>query len=177
MYAQTKTASTPTDQSSVANKENLVRFRLEGAAVQSISEMNRIAGDPANAGRTFHVTKEVFDHFSQKLHLLPGPPDVIPRINSLLGIDLSEDERCGMTGVCVCPHCAYELSFADHVESVVRMGLHSTEDLARLFTGDKYFLTVATEKGREMLCPKCDTKSFFPRFCYVSKMYAYAEVD
>lgn len=177
MYTQTRTTSTPTHQSAETNTENLVRLRLEGNTVQSISEMNRIVNDPVNAGRTFQVTKEVFKHFSQKLHLLPGPPDVISRINGLLGIDLSKDERCGMTGVCVCPHCAHEFSFADHVESVVRMGLHSTEDLKRLFTSDKYFLTVATEKGREMLCPKCDTKSFFPRFCYVTRTYAYAEAD
>jgi hypothetical protein len=177
MYAQANPTTTPATQTTGSNKENLVRLRLGGDAVQSISEMNRIANDPTNAGRTFHVTKEVFEYFSQKLHLLPGPPDVIPRINRLLGINLSEDERCGMTGVCVCPHCAHEFSFADHVESVVRMGLHSTEDLKRLFTGDKFYLTIATEKGREMLCPKCDTKSFFPRFCYRTSTYAYAEAD
>jgi hypothetical protein len=119
----------------------------------------------------------VFDHFSNKLKLLPRPDDDIPRINQMLGIDLPQDSRCGMTGVCVCQHCGHNFSFADHVQSVIRMGLHKAEDLARLFTGDLYSLTVATKKGREMLCPKCDKMSLFPRFCYATSQYAYAVRD
>ncbi len=165
-------------QSRAGGQETMVRrFRFDGDIIKSIEDMYRIVTESTNAGRTFHVTKEVFDHFHQKLHLVPNPPDDISRINHLLGTDFPSDTEMGMTGVCICPKCEHRFSFADHVESVLRMGLHTAEDMKQLLSGDQYFLTVATKQGREMLCPKCDTKSFYPRFCYKGNGYAYAEPD
>lgn len=177
MSAQKESILTPAAESGVPEQQTTVhRFRFDRDPIDSIDDMYRIVKEPGNAGRTFQVTKEVFQHFDQKLHLLPNPPDDISRINRMLGTSFPCDTRMGMTGVCICPECGHNFSFADHVESVLRMGLHTAEDMKRLFTGDQYFLTVATQQGREMLCPKCDTKSLHPRFCYSTNGYAYGEL-
>jgi hypothetical protein len=94
-----------------------------------------------------------------------------------LGVTVNENDPIGMTGICVCQHCGHNFSFTDHVESAWSLGVHTIDDLKWIFTGDKYFLTVVTEKQRQLLCPDCGTKSLFPRFCYVGNNYAYAEGD
>lgn len=154
-----------------------VHIRFESAVIQRVNHLNQIASDPANAGRTFQVTKEVFDHFFEQIQFLPRHPEDIFRINDLLGLSLSEDEPCGMTRVCSCQHCGHEFSFADHVEASMRMGLHTAADLRKLFDGDKYFLTIDTDKKREVLCLSCGEKSWVLHCCYGSKTYAYAGGD
>jgi hypothetical protein len=154
-----------------------VHIRFESAVIQSVDHLNQIAADPVNAGRTFQVTKEVFEHFIQKLRFLPKPEGDIQRINRLLGIALAENESCGMTRTCICQRCGHEFSFADHVESALHMGLHTAEDLKQLFVGSKYFLTIDTDKQRDVLCIKCGEKSLLPHCCYGSKTYGYAEAD
>lgn len=151
-----------------------ISLRFDTECIDSIEVMDRIIADPANGGKTYQVTQDVFTHFSERLRILPSPPDDIPRINRMLGTDFPADSRMGLTNECICPSCGHGFSFADHIESVVRMGLHTATDLKRLLTGNRYFLTVATDRGREMLCPKCDTKSLFPRVCYATTLYAYA---
>lgn len=179
MYKESESASTAVATAPEPKEERRIRFRFDSASIESIEQMYQLVKDPVNAGRTFRVTKEVFDHFDQKVipRLLPNPPGDIARINRLLGINLPDTELVGCTGSCECIHCGHKFSIADHVESVLRMGLHSAEDLKQLFTGSGHFLTVITSKGREMLCPKCDTKSAFPRFCYSTRQYTYAEGD
>jgi hypothetical protein len=150
------------------------RFRFDAPPIDSIVQMEEIARDPEKKGKTFHVTKEVFEHFRQRLHLLPGPPDDISRINRLLGTNFPENETMGMTGFQICPHCGHKLSFADHIEAVLRMGLHTPEDIRQLFLGHQYFLTVATHEKRAMMCPNCTIVSDISRDCYSTQTYAYA---
>jgi len=82
-----------------------------------------------------------------------------------------------MTRTCVCQQCGHEFSFADHIESAMRMGLHTADDLRRLFVGDKYFLTVDTDKQREVLCLNCEERTQVPHCCYGTRTYGYAEAE
>jgi hypothetical protein len=178
MHTQLESASASVAESLEATNESTVRVRFDSESIQSVERMKQIVADPANAGRTFQITKEVYDHFSQKLHILPNPPNDIQRINRLLGLALDENEPCGVTGTCVCLHCGHEFSFAYHIEAALRMGLHTADDLKRLFVaGDKHFLAVVKDVQREMLCVKCGVTSVFPRFCYTTRTYTCAEGD
>ena len=161
-------------ESRTSDKSKVVRFQFDAKPIDSIERMEAIAADVANGGKSFQVTKEVFDHFRNKLDIRPTSPEGIARINALIGSDFAPDVVMGMSETCACPSCGYELSFADHIESVLRMGLHSPEDLRWLLTNGLFFLTVATKQGREMICPNCDTKAVFPRRCYGTANYAYA---
>ncbi|HEU0174388.1 MAG TPA: hypothetical protein VFV58_09000 [Blastocatellia bacterium] len=178
MRTQLEYASTSVVESLESKNESTVRARFDSDCIQSVERMKQIVADAVNVGRTFQVTKEVYDHFSQKLHVLPKPPDDIQRINRLLGLALDENDPCGVTGTNVCPHCGHEVSFADHIEAALRMGLHTVDGLKRLFVaGDKYVLTVVADVHREMLCVKCGVTSAFPRFCYRTSTYCCAEAD
>lgn len=178
MHTQLESTSTSAAESLEAKKETTIRVRFDSDCIQSVDGMEQIVADPANAGRTFQITKEVYDHFRQKLHILPNSPNDIQRINRLLGLALNEDEPCGVTGTSVCPHCGHGFSFADHIEAALRMGLHTADDLKRLFVaGDKHFLAVVKDAQREMLCVKCGVTSVFPRDCYTTRTYTCAEGD
>lgn len=160
--------------SATAPAPGVRRFRFDTAPIDSIVHMEEIARDPAKAGKTFQVTKEVFQHFANRLHLLPGPPDDVARINQMLGTNFPDNEVMGMTGFQICPHCGHKFSFADHIQASLRMGLHTAEDIRQLFTGNQYFLTVATHEKRGMLCPGCDMVADVSRDCYLTQTYAYA---
>jgi len=178
MRTQLESASASVIESIETKNEGTIRVRFDSDCIQSVESMEQMVADPANAGRTFQITKEVYDHFSRKLHLLPNPPNDIQRINRLLGLSLDENEPCGVTGTCVCPHCGHRFSFADHIEAALRMGLHTADDLKRLFmAGDRHFLAVVKDVQREMLCIKCGVTSVFPRFCYQTRTYSCAEGD
>lgn len=174
MSAEVESTRKPAE-TSTQHATGVRRFRFDTPPIDSILHMEQIVNDPAKAGKTFHVTKEVFEHYKNRLHLLPGPGDDIARINRLLGTNFPDNEVMGMTGFQTCPHCGHKFSFADHIESVLRMGLHTAADIKQLFTGGQYFLTVATKEKRDMLCPSCDTVASLDRYCYQTTTYAYAE--
>jgi hypothetical protein len=182
MYRESESSSTAVVASPEPSTEELVRFRFDSRfdapfIIDSIESMTQLAKDPANAGRTYQVTREVFDHFEQKVrpYMEPNPPGVTSRINQLLGTDFQDNEKFGCVGVCECSHCGHKLTFADHIESALRMGIHTVEDFKRLFTDGNHYITVTAKQEREMLCPKCDTKTFFPRLCYdAGGSYTYA---
>lgn len=159
-------------------EEKLVRFRFDAEPIDRLDRMYGILKDAANAGRTFHVTEEVFEHFRSKLRITATSAEGIARINELLGTTFSLDSELGMEGDCVCPNCGHNLSFADHIESVVRMGLHHSNDIRLLLSGERgFFLTVAKEEEREMVCPRCEVKSRVPRRCYGTSSYAYCHAE
>lgn len=158
-------------------EQGTAHVRFESAVIQSVDHLNQIAADPANAGRTFQVTKEVFDYFYQRIRFFPRPTGDIERINRLLGTEFDENEPGGMTRSCVCQNCGHEFSFADHVESALRMGVHTADELRYILAGDKFFLTVDTDKPREVLCLNCEQKSFVPHCCYGTRDYAYVEPE
>jgi hypothetical protein len=168
--------STTSTQNPIATYRK-VSFTFDAEPIGSLDQIEAIMGNPANHGRTFHVTKEVFDHFNEQLRpqITPTSPEDIARINRLIGTNFPGDVVMGFKGDCVCPNCNQNLSFADHVESVIRMGLHSPDDLRRLLSGTQFFLTVGIEQTREMLCTKCGAMSLIPRRCYSGSSYAYAE--
>jgi hypothetical protein len=155
-------------------EKRAVRIREQLPFVGAVEEMAALVADPAQAGRSFAVTQAVFEHYTAKLRLLPQRPDDVDRVNALLGIALPPDTTLAMTGEVTCPACSHRFSFADHLASVLRMGTHMKEHLARLLTSKQHVLTVASHTPREMMCPECGTTSLFARYCYQAAEYAYA---
>lgn len=170
----TQVAPTPVTTPETAAKQRAVRIREQLSYVGTIAEMAALVADPAQAGRSFEVSQDVFAHYTAKLRLLPQRPDDVDRVNAMLDINLPQDTTMAMTGEVTCPACSHRFSFADHLASVLRMGMHMKEHLARLLTSDHYVLTVATHTPREMMCPQCGTTSLFARYCYQTAGYAYA---
>lgn len=146
---------------------------IVGTPVATIPQMEQLATDPLNAGRTYPVSKSVFDHFFAKLTFLPDPVGEADRINQLLGTAFPSTEAGGMTRSCKCSSCSHEFTFADHIESSIRMGVHTPDELRQILTGPVYFLTVDTDRTREVICVKCGTKSVVPHCCYARRTYAY----
>lgn len=156
------------------HKDGSVKIRVESAAIPSIEKMEQIVADTENGGRTFQVAKDVFDHFARKHIVVPCPPEDIERINKLLQITMDDLERTGMTRPCLCQHCGHDFSLADHVESSLRMGIHTRDELGQILTGNKYYLTVDTDRPRAILCVSCDEITLAAHCCYTTENYAYA---
>lgn len=167
-------ASVDRDAAAPQVQHGKVRIGIERRVVQTVEEMTAIADDPVNAGRTFEVSQEVFEHFRRLLSFLPRTAGEIERLNSLLGTTFDESATIGMTRACVCQHCGHEFTFSDHVEAAMQMGLHTRDELKRILDGDHYYLTVDTEKPRAVLCVSCKEVSLTPHCCYAGSSYGYA---
>lgn len=153
---------------------NRAKVNIERSIVDTVERMDALADDPDNEGRTFEVTRPVFEHFFKLLKFLPRPADDISRINNLLGTAFTQEEPGGITRICACEHCGHEFSFADHVQSALRMGVHTREVLKEILAGEKYYLTVDTEKPRAVLCVNCSRITLMAHCCYGGSTYGYA---
>lgn len=150
------------------------KIEVHGSIVSSVGRMKEIAADPRNAGRTFQVAADVFEFFLRQLIILPRAEGDIQRINMLLGTHFDETYPGGLTRSCRCQHCGHQYSYADHVESALEMGVHSQAQLRDLFSGHRYFLTVDTDKPRQVLCISCKRVSGMTHCCYATSSYGYA---
>jgi len=142
-------------------------------AISNVSEMRHLAGHAGNQGKTFAVTREVFEHFASKLKVKRIGKVEQRAVENLLGV-APGSARTGLTRNCTCKHCGHTFSFVDHIASALLLGVHSVAELQRFVGRSRdYWLTVDTDLPRVVRCPRCYLDFVAPHCCYVSGGYAY----
>ncbi|GLR51820.1 hypothetical protein KYK30_21900 [Shinella yambaruensis] len=142
--------------------------------VDSFTAFEKIRSDPNNAGRTFSVSKDIFDHFSEKLRQSTreiGAKEA-SEIEDLIGAD--PGKGAGTTRDATCEKCNTAFSLSDHVASALLAGKHTAPEMASFFQGNDYWLTVDTKEKRETICPHCYRRGVIIHCCYIFSRYAYA---
>lgn len=143
--------------------------------ITSVDVFQKLAKDKRNEGRSFRVTKAVFDHFATPLRAKTSVigKDEAEAIECLLGMELNLD-GAGLTRDCKCTHCNHTLSLADHVASAILSGAHSSDELVKILGGPSYWLTIDTDQLRVIICPRCYREFAAIHCCYTYSNYAYA---
>jgi len=143
--------------------------------VTSVGVFQDLARDKRNEGKSFRVTKDVFDHFATPLRAKTTVigKDEAQAIERLLGASLNLD-GAGLTRDCVCPHCNHKFSLVDHVASAILSRAHSADELVNILRGPNYWLTIDTDQLRVVICPKCYRDFATVHCCYIYSNYAYA---
>lgn len=142
--------------------------------VNDLSDLVALANDDRNKGKTFEVTKDVFDHYASKLRGNVIPIDAAERqaVECLLGVTLS-GATLGLTRACICAKCNHRLSFVDHVASAILSGAHTVEQMRPFMIGSRYWLTIDTDQLRLVVCPRCYRSFAAIHCCYSTSSYAY----
>ena len=143
--------------------------------VSTVAELQALAKDPRNKGKTFQVTKDVFDHFVAALkgQMKAMPEAEKPGLECLLGTPIA-DISAALTRDNACTKCGHKLSFSDHVASAILSGAHTAEQMRGILLGDKFWLTIDTDQLRLQRCPRCYQDFLAVHCCYTSSSYAYA---
>lgn len=141
--------------------------------ISAIDAFEAVRKDASNEGKVFKVTKSVFKHYSALTKSVTITPAEISRIDKLLGGKLKGASGWGITRTCTCNVCGHVFTFADHVESALKSGVHTADELLGFLNGTDYLLTVDTLRTRDVSCTKCSSVIVTPHCCYTGSRYAY----
>ena len=143
--------------------------------ISTVTQFERILHDPNHKGKTFEVSREVFEQFHSTLHDSSQQIEEQEKrsLKNLLCLETS-DLTAGLTRDCSCSHCGHRLSFVDHVASAILSGAHTAEEMRTILTGPQHWLTVDTDQVRAVRCPRCYLDFDAVHCCYTSSNYAYA---
>lgn len=144
--------------------------------IQSIQDFEVIRSDPANEGKTFAVPRDVFEHYMSGVSIDQITDQEMSEINAMLGTTIANPHRIGLTRASKCGECGHTFSFADHVRVALEMSAHAKHELAKFISGDVYYLTVDTDKMRDVVCPQCKKPTVVIHCCYNTSWYGYASL-
>ncbi len=142
--------------------------------ISTVSEFETVRSNEENSGKTFTVSQNVFSHYAAKFKVTPASSAEISQINEMLGTNLVPDKGTGITRESKCTECGHVLSFADHVKVALSMKAHAKEELVRILSSGVHYLTVDSDKQREIQCPMCKKSTVVIHCCYTGHSYAYA---
>lgn len=141
--------------------------------VQSVADYEAVRKDPTNAGKTFSVSKDVFEHYMNGITVTQVTAQEVSEINALLGTSIANTDLVGLTRVSTCGECGHALTFADHVRIALNMSAHAQHELVKFIVGTDYYLTVDTDKKRDIVCPQCKKPTVVIHCCYSTNRYGY----
>jgi transcription elongation factor Elf1 len=147
------------------------------ARTMTIGEFEAIRSDPNNKGKVFAVSRQVFEHYAEKLFIKPISDSERREISLLIKQDVKSSRYIGLTRTFSCPHCSHEFTFADHYRAALDMKVHSANELAKFTVGGEdavSYLVVDTDKKRDVKCVSCGKIISAPHCCYTTSDYAYA---